>query len=67
MLSDTADFTYQCSDLFHADDDRGIAWNDSDIGIEWPTDAPILSDKDQDLPTLAEAKDAGLLPVFDPS
>ena len=67
VLSDTADFTYQCSDLYHADDDRGIAWNDNDIDIEWPGDSPILSDKDRNLPTLAEANDAGLLPVFDPA
>ena len=67
VLSETADFTYQCSDLYYADDDRGICWDDADIGIEWPGDSPILSDKDQNLPTLAEAQDAGFLPEFDPA
>ncbi len=65
VLSETADFTYQCSDLYYADDDRGIIWNDSELDIDWPVDLPSLSDKDQKLPTLAEAKDAGLLPIFD--
>jgi len=67
VLSDTADFTYQCSDLYYADDDRGIIWNDSDIGIDWPSDVPLLSDKDQQQLTLVEARGAGLLPKFDPT
>lgn len=43
-------------DAFYAPDcDKGIAWNDPDIGIEWPWAAePVLSDKDTKLPRLAE-------------
>ena len=36
--------------------DAEIRWNDSDIGIRWPIDNPILSEKDANLPYLKEAK-----------
>ena len=36
--------------------DTGIRWNDPDIGIRWPIDNPILSEKDANLPYLKEAK-----------
>ena len=36
VLSDTAEICYKCDDFYHAGDEGGIAWNDPDIGIEWP-------------------------------
>lgn len=36
VLSDVAEFCYKCDDFYHANDEGGIAWNDPDIGIEWP-------------------------------
>ena len=36
VLSDTAEFCYKCTDFYHPDDEGGLAWNDPDIGIEWP-------------------------------
>jgi dTDP-4-dehydrorhamnose 3,5-epimerase len=36
VLSDVAEFCYKCDDFYHPDDEGGIAWNDPDIGIEWP-------------------------------
>ena len=36
VLSDTAEFCYKCDDFWHPDDEGGIAWNDPEIGIEWP-------------------------------
>lgn len=36
VLSDTAEFFYKCDDYYHPEDERGIAWNDPDIGINWP-------------------------------
>ena len=36
VLSDYAEFVYKCSDFYHADDEGGIAYDDPDIGIEWP-------------------------------
>lgn len=45
-LSDVADVTYKCTAPYDAADDRGIAWNDSTIGIDWPIDTPLTSPKD---------------------
>ena len=36
VLSDYAEFCYKCDDFYHPNDEGGIAWNDPDIGIEWP-------------------------------
>ncbi len=36
VLSDTAVFCYKCDEFYHPEDEEGIAWNDSDIGITWP-------------------------------
>ncbi|HLI62472.1 MAG TPA: dTDP-4-dehydrorhamnose 3,5-epimerase [Terriglobales bacterium] len=47
VLSETADFLYKCSDYFDAGDDHGVLWNDPEIGIDWQTPSPVLSEKDQ--------------------
>ena len=36
VLSDTAEFAYKCTDFYHPGDEGGLAWNDPEIGIEWP-------------------------------
>lgn len=36
VLSDVAEFCYKCTDFYHPNDEGGIAWNDPEIGIEWP-------------------------------
>ncbi len=36
VLSDTAEFCYKCDDFYHANDEGGMAWNDPELGIEWP-------------------------------
>jgi dTDP-4-dehydrorhamnose 3,5-epimerase len=47
VLSDTALFSYKCSDFYSSQSELGIAWDDPDIGIEWPTRSPQLSAKDR--------------------
>lgn len=48
VLSETADFTYKCTDLYFPEHERTLLWNDPVLGIEWPlTDDPILSNKDR--------------------
>ena len=53
VLSDYAEFVYKCSDFYHPDDEGGIAFDDPDIGIDWPmpegyTKADlIISEKDK--------------------
>ena len=36
VLIDTAEFCYKCDDFYHPNDEGGMAWNDPEIGIEWP-------------------------------
>ena len=36
VLSDVAEFCYKVNDFWHPNDEDGMAWNDPDIGIEWP-------------------------------
>ena len=36
VLSETAEFCYKCDDFYHANDEGGLAWNDPEIGVQWP-------------------------------
>lgn len=36
VLSKTAEFCYKVTDFYHPGDEGGLAWNDPEIGIEWP-------------------------------
>lgn len=47
VRSESADFLYKCSEYFDPADDRGVLWSDPAIGVDWQTESPILSDKDQ--------------------
>lgn len=46
VLSETTDFLYKCTDYYHPHSEQGIAWDDPDIGIQWPTKDVLLSEKD---------------------
>ncbi|MBV7522602.1 dTDP-4-dehydrorhamnose 3,5-epimerase [Ensifer sp. ENS12] len=48
--------SYKVTDYYSPDHDRGLLWNDSALGIDWPVSASeaILSDKDRTQPTLSE-------------
>ena len=47
VLSDQAVFSYKCSDFYAPGDEGGIAWNDPKIGIKWPVENPVVSEKDK--------------------
>lgn len=47
VLSETALFTYKCTDFYTPAHEYSLAWNDPDIGIDWPMENPSLSGKDQ--------------------
>ena len=59
VLSDSATFAYKVDNWYASEHDRGIAFNDQDLAIDWqlPLDILQLSDKDKNQPTLANAKD----------
>jgi dTDP-4-dehydrorhamnose 3,5-epimerase len=54
VLSDVADVSYLLSSSYDPATESGIAWDDPDIGIEWPVDEPLLSERDRSAPSLAE-------------
>lgn len=58
VLSDTADFLYKTTNYYAPQSDRGVAWNDPDIAIQWPDLGMdfLLSDKDQKQPSLRNAE-----------
>jgi dTDP-4-dehydrorhamnose 3,5-epimerase len=56
VLSDVADFEYKCTDYYHPQSETGVAWNDPELAIDWPLANPLVSTKDQTLPSLAELK-----------
>lgn len=55
VTSDTADVLYKVSSEYSPDHERGIIWNDPDLSILWPTDKPVVIQKDLHLPTLKNA------------
>jgi dTDP-4-dehydrorhamnose 3,5-epimerase len=63
-LTDDATIVYLCSETYNPAGERGVHPLDPELGIDWPSDAPTLSEKDSVAPTLAEAAQLGLLPDF---
>jgi dTDP-4-dehydrorhamnose 3,5-epimerase len=47
VLSEVVDVTYKCTALYEPAEDAGIRWDDPDIGIDWPVNDPLVSDKDR--------------------
>jgi dTDP-4-dehydrorhamnose 3,5-epimerase len=58
VISETAEFAYKVTDIYAPQAERGIIWNDKDIGVEWPLtkDELILSPKDEQNPSLKAAE-----------
>lgn len=47
VTSEHAVFAYKCTDRYYPEHELGIAWDDPDLGIAWPTREPILSTRDR--------------------
>jgi len=54
VTSDIADVAYKCTSDYQPNQDAGVRWNDPDIGIDWPIDEPLLSEKDTIAPLLKD-------------
>jgi len=55
VLSDFAEILYKCTEEYSFEHEKGILWNDPDIGITWPVQNPIISEKDRRHPPLKDA------------
>jgi dTDP-4-dehydrorhamnose 3,5-epimerase len=54
VLSDVAEIQYKCTGIYSNKAESGIRWNDPEIGIKWPLQDVLLSDKDRDAQSLAQ-------------
>lgn len=66
VLSESALFFYKCTELYHPETEISIAWNDPVVGIDWPVEAPVLSQRDAAGLPLAKLPE-GRLPRFEPA
>jgi dTDP-4-dehydrorhamnose 3,5-epimerase len=62
VLSDEADVAYKTTDFYSPQDEKGIAWNDSLLSIDWPIKSPILAPKDRSFVSLTPTR--GDLPEY---
>jgi dTDP-4-dehydrorhamnose 3,5-epimerase len=63
VTGEDALFFYKCTDYYAPSAEGIVLWNDPEIGIEWPTDAPTLSGRDSEAPPLREMS-KGILPHY---
>ena len=56
VLSDTAEFSYKCTNLYSPQNERSIIWNDPELKIAWPEGEKILSEKDLNNPSFKVAE-----------
>lgn len=54
-LTDNVEFLYKVDNLYDAQADRNIIWNDPELGIDWGIEHPVLSEKDKRAPRLCES------------
>lgn len=60
VTSETALFSYKCTELYAPEHERAIRWDDPDLAIDWPVAGPQVSDKDRRAPLLADIDSATL-------
>jgi dTDP-4-dehydrorhamnose 3,5-epimerase len=66
VISDVADLHYLVSRVYDHGDEGGVLWNDPDIGIRWPVEAPVVSARDGAYPALRDLAHDGLPHVAEP-
>lgn len=65
VLSDGAEIAYKCTEVYHPEAERVLAWDDPEVGIDWPTASPVLSERDAAGRSLRSLREAGALPRYD--
>ena len=65
VLSDEAEFTYKCDDIYNHEAEGGLMWNDPDVAIDWPlgnikVEELLTSEKDSKWPSLQELRKTDL-------
>lgn len=63
-LTDDATIAYFCSTTYNPSGEHTVHPLDEELGIEWPSRAPLLSARDAAAPSLAQARSAGVLPQY---
>lgn len=63
VTSETALFAYKCTELYRPQSEYGLSWQDPDLGIKWPIQKPLLSEKDLIYPRLKDIE-TKLFPQF---
>jgi dTDP-4-dehydrorhamnose 3,5-epimerase len=63
-LTSTVQFLYKCTDFYSPSDERGVLWNDPDLGIAWGSLTPVLSARDVRHPRLRDVPPE-LLPKYE--
>jgi dTDP-4-dehydrorhamnose 3,5-epimerase len=61
VLSDSADFSYKCDNIYSPEDEIAVRWNDPELGINWSVENPSLSARDSAAPLL---RDIPNLPIY---
>ena len=51
VLSDVAEVLYKVTSVYNPETEKGFRWDDPTVGVEWPVEAPLLSERDQNAPT----------------
>ena len=62
VLSDLGDLHYKVSRFYEPDDECGMAWNDSEVNIDWPSITPLIHQRDATYQSLSQLIDSHQLP-----
>jgi dTDP-4-dehydrorhamnose 3,5-epimerase len=57
VISELADVVYKCSSYYEPETERGFAYDDPEVGIDWPEGELLVSQRDTDAPRLSEIAD----------
>lgn len=59
-LAERNEIWYKCTDFYYPEDEAGLLWNDPDVGIRWPIEAPNLKPRDAMFPRLRDIESSRL-------